>query len=129
MLELLSFEAVTASGWFVALPILIAIDAWYFYRVYKNKPVTWLHTAIVSSVVFSAVSLPLMSHFFVYPSVTLQTIPMMILASTFAALAASYLATKLGTALANQARETTPATVTEYAGHHQESCWECWTLS
>jgi hypothetical protein len=105
LLELFSFDAVSADAWLVALPVMLAVDAWYGYRISHRKSVGWLSTGIVAGGTFALVSLPLLARLFVYPIISLQTLLVMLIASFVAALAASFLGTGLGNVLANQARE------------------------
>ena len=81
----------------MALPALLALDAWYARRLEKaDKAQTLVWGNLLAAVVFLIFTLPAISGWMVYPRVNLSTAPGMILFGGLMALAAGWAGGRLG---------------------------------
>jgi hypothetical protein len=111
LIQIFDFDRATIYPWLLGLAPALAFDLWLFYRLKSKKVPSSLRGYLIACLAFAVVSLPLLSSFYIYPRVNLQTLPPMVIFSTLAGLGFGWLGTRLGRYLAeeNKGLESLPA--------------------
>jgi hypothetical protein len=111
LIQIFDFDRATTYPWLLSLAPALAYDGWLLYRLRENKGSSSLLGYLIACLAFAVVSLPLMSLFYIYPRVNLQTLPAMVIFSTLAGLGFGWVGTRLGQYLAeeNKGLEPLPA--------------------
>lgn len=91
-------------AWLPILPVMFAIDVMTAWRVRKDKPLHWWHDALAASIGMTLLGLPLMDWRFIYPDVTLATLPVMIIMPALIAAFATWLAASIADELVDNNR-------------------------
>jgi hypothetical protein len=89
-------QAVSVSPWLLALPPLVALDLVYAFRLAAGRSAPGALVAAAASTVGLVGMVPWIAALYVYPRVTLETVPLMVAMGGVTALWACFLGGRLG---------------------------------
>lgn len=91
----------TASPWVTMMPVLIALDVVYVWRVRRDRAgASWWLAAIGAALAALVALIPLLNELYVYPQIELAEVPAAVLPVLITALMASWMAQVIGFGMA-----------------------------
>lgn len=87
LIALFNIDFLYTNAWILALPILLAVDAWYAYRLFAKQAPSWLGAGIAGALGMAVVLFALYPQ--IYPTFLVSNIPVTLLFVLLASLGAS----------------------------------------
>jgi hypothetical protein len=106
LMRVFNDQAISADPWIVILPPLLALDVWYFLELIDvRKAPKFNSAALMATGGMVLGGFPLINQLFIYPHITINNFPLMVLAGWVGALAGAWLGTRAGDELATEHKQ------------------------
>jgi hypothetical protein len=111
-----SNPANTLYPWLITLPAMIGVDVavWYFSR--RGEQITWWKVAIASAILQSVLVLPFFNQMFIYPVISVGSLPVQIIAILVGALIGSWMGQLIGQYIGNENKASDAVTESDTVG-------------